>query len=305
MSAVLDLPFEAPAEAEPFVPGVFTDMPHERYLSLDALSASGIKRILQSPMHYKYDREHPTEATESMLLGTALHMAVLEPDRYADSVIVIPEDAPARPTSRQWTAAKPSPASLAAMQWWTEFETRAAGKLLLKPEQAAKVEGMAGAVRRHPVHDELLRDGTPETSFLWRDARLDIACKARFDYLRDDGIALDLKSCVDASPDGFMRSVAQFKYHYQEAHYRNGHEHLRNESLRAFVFIAVENTAPYGCAVYVIEPNAIMFALDRVEEASILYAHCQKTGYWRGYSERILPIALPRWATTLTVPGGR
>lgn len=300
MSAVLDLPFEAPAEPEPFVPGVFTDMPHERYLSLDALSASGIKRILQSPMHYKYDREHPTEATESMLLGTALHMAVLEPDRYADSVIVIPEDAPARPTSRQWTAAKPSPASLAAMQWWTEFETRAAGKLLLKPEQAAKVEGMAGAVRRHPVHDELLRDGTPETSFLWRDARTELPCKARFDYLRNDGIALDVKSCVDASPEGFTRAVASFRYHVQHAWYNNAHEHLRDASLQAFIFIAVENTAPYGCACYVLEPNAVLFGVNRCLEAMDLYAEAKRSGFWRGYSERVNPIILPRWATTVT-----
>ncbi len=300
MSAVIDLPFEAPTEAEEFAPGVYVDMPHEQYLSLDALSSSGIKRLLQSPMHYQYDREHPKEATDSMLIGTALHMAVLEPDRYADSVIVVPDDAPKRPTLAQWRAAKPSPASVAAMQWWTEFESRAAGKLLLDAEQAAKVEGMAGAVRRHPVHDELLRDGTPETSFLWRDARTELPCKARFDYLRDDGIALDVKSCMDASPEGFARSVAQFRYHVQHAWYNNAHEHLRDASLQAFVFIAVENTAPYGCACYVLEPNAVLFGVNRCLEAMDLYAEAKRSGYWRGYSPRVNPIILPRWATTVT-----
>ena len=300
MSAVLDLPFEAPTEPEPFVPGVFTDLPHDDYLKLDALSSSGIKRLLQSPMHYQYDREHPKEATDSMLIGTALHMAVLEPDRYADSVIVVPDDAPKRPTSAQWRAAKPSPASVAAMQWWTEFESRAAGKLLLDAEQAAKVEGMAGAVRRHPVHDELLRDGTPETSFLWRDARTELPCKARFDFLRNDGIALDLKSCMDASPEGFVRSVSTFRYHIQNAFYNSAHEHLRDASLRAFIFIAVENIAPYGCACYVLEPNAIMFGASRCDEAILLYAEAKRSGYWRGYSQRINPLTLPRWATTVT-----
>lgn len=306
MSAVLehvDAPAEPAAEpAVPFEPGVRDDMPHADYLAVEALSASGIKRMLQSPMHYRFDQDHPSETTESMLLGTALHMAILEPERFAEQVVITPDDAPRRPTAAQWSAAKPSPASLAAMQWWTEFNAQAEGKIVLTAEQGARVEGMAGAVRRHPIHDEMMGSGASEVSYFWRDARLDIPCKARFDRLNESGYAFDVKSCQDASRDGFMRAITSFKYHLQEAHYRNGYEHLRDESLRAFLFVAVESAAPYGCAVYVIEPNAVRFALDRVEEAMVLYAHCLKTGYWRGYSETVQPLVLPRWATSIAAP---
>lgn len=304
MAAVLeqvDAP-EASVPAVPFEPGVRTDVPHDDYLKIDALSSSGIKRILQSPMHYRYDQDNPSEPTDSMLIGTALHMAVLEPDRFAAQLLVIPDDAPKRPTATQLKAAKPSPAALESIRFWSEFDTRAKGRLVLTAEQLAKVQGMAGAVRRHPVHGELLRDGAAEVSLQWRDARLDIPCKARFDYLRDDGIGIDLKSCVDASPDGFARAVTSFKYHYQNAWYNTGHEHLRDASLRAFVFIAVENTAPYGCAVYVLESNAIAFGARRCEDAMLLYKQAVETGYWRGYSERVNPIVLPRWATSIATP---
>jgi exodeoxyribonuclease VIII len=304
MAAVL-APFdavEAEAPAVPFEPGIRTDLPHEDYLKIAALSASGIKRVLQSPMHYRYDQDNPSEPTDSMLIGTALHMAVLEPDRFAADLLVIPDDAPKRPTAVQRRALKPSPAALESIRFWSDFEASAQGKLVLNAEQLAQVRGMAGAVQRHPAHGELLRDGAAEVSMQWRDARLDIPCKARFDYLRDDGIAIDVKSCVDASPEGFARAVTSFKYHYQNAWYNTAHEHLRDASLRAFVFIAVENTAPYGCAAYVIEPNAIAFGARRCEDAMLLYKQSLDTGYWRSYPERVQPIVLPRWATSFATP---
>lgn len=284
-----------------FVPGVYTrhELANADYHAIDALSASGTKRIMQSPMHYRYDREHPTEPTDAMLIGTALHCAVLEPERFADDVIVIPGDAPRRPAARSVNAKKPSVETLDALAFWRDFDGRAAGKTVLKQEAFEKVQYMAAAVMRHPVYETYLCEGEAEYSMLWEDARLRIPCKCRFDYLRPDGIALDLKSCQDASADGFARSVAQFKYHWQAAFYNNGHEHVRDESLRAFLFIAVESVAPYGCAVYALEPNAIAYGLNRVEEAMLLYRQVRETGYWRGYSEQIQPLRLPKWATTL------
>lgn len=284
-----------------FVPGVYTrhELANADYHAIDALSASGTKRIMQSPLHYRYDREHSTEPTDAMLMGTALHCAVLEPDRFEDEVIAVPDDAPRRPAARSANAKKPSLETLDALDFWRDFDRRAAGKTVLKAEAFEKVRHMAASVQRLPAVQTYLCDGEAEYSMLWNDARLGIPCKCRFDYLRPDGIALDLKSCQDASPEGFARAVAQFKYHWQAAFYNNGHEHVRDASLRVFLFIAVESVAPYCAASYVLEPNAIAFGANRVEEAMLLYRQATETGYWRGYSEKIQPVRLPRWATTL------
>lgn len=285
-----------------FTPGTRTDISHEDYLAIDAFSASGSKRILQSPMHYAYDRSHPSDPTASQAMGTALHMAILEPMRFASDVIVKPEDAPKRPTATQINAKKPSDAAISAIDFWADFDRRAEGKLLLSGDQAEAVAGMVESVRQHPIHDAMFCDGRAELTMQWVDAKLGIPCKARFDYLRDDGIALDLKSCTNASAEEFVRSVARFKYHYQEAHYRNGYEHLCGESLRAFLFVAVENTPPHACAVYVIESNAVRFAIDRVDEAMQLYAEARRTGEWRGYPQEVTPLTLPRWAISIPSP---
>lgn len=306
MSAVLQLP-EPELVLPPdqvFTPGIRTDLANEDYHRIEALSSTGIKRILQSPMHYRWDFLNPDESTTAAkTMGSALHMGILEPNRFdSGAILTIPEDAPNRPTSRTMKAAKPSPASLAAMDYWADFDRRGQGKIVLTEAQAAVVQGMVNSARRHPLYAELFSGGQSEVSYQWTDARLEIPCRCRFDYLRADHLAVDLKSTRDASPEGFARAVASYSYHIQEAHYRNGFEHLHTHSVSGFVFFAIENEAPFGCAIYVLQPNAINFALDRVEAAMLLYAQARKSGYWRGYSEQVQPIVLPRWAVSLPIP---
>jgi exodeoxyribonuclease VIII len=287
-----------------FTPGIRQDLSNSDYHAIEALSATGIKNLLQSPAHYRYRFQNPDEsATAAKTMGTALHMGILEPDRFdSGAVIALPEDAPKRPTIAQWNAAKPSPASVAAMAWWTEFNQQATGKIVLSATQAAIVTGMVASVRRHPLYDDLFSGGAGEVSYQWNDARIGIPCRCRFDYLKESGLALDVKTTRDASPDGFARATAAYGYHLQEAHYRNGYEHLHARSLDGFLFMAVENEAPFGSAIYVQQPNAINFALDRVEAAMLLYAQARNSGFWRGYQESIQPVVLPRWATSLVTP---
>lgn len=288
MNAVL-APVEQPIPADQvFTSGIREDLSNADYHAIDALSASGIKRILQSPLHYRFDRDHPNGQTEAMMLGTAVHAAVLEPASY--DAVIMPD------FNRRTNQGKADHAA---------FLDANAGRIILTEEQAAKVEGMVGAIKRHPIHDELIASGgRPELSLQWNDARHGeaVPCKCRFDWLRDDGIALDIKTCQDASPEGFSRAVSTFKYHYQAAWYGNGHEHVFNRSLQAFLFIAVESVAPYGCAVYVLQPNAVRFGADQCERAMLLYAQARKSGYWRSYPETVQPILLPRWATSIATP---
>jgi hypothetical protein len=56
----------------------------------------------------------------------------------------------------------------------------------------------------------------------------------------------------DASPSGFARSIATFRYHVQASHYLTG-----LHGAERFVFIAVEKTAPYAVAVYELDAAAM------------------------------------------------
>ena len=66
-----------------FAPGVHYALPFADYLAIDALSASGMKRLLQSPLHYQADRLVARKPSAAMNFGIAAHLLTLEPDRFA------------------------------------------------------------------------------------------------------------------------------------------------------------------------------------------------------------------------------
>jgi hypothetical protein len=61
------------------------------YHALAALSASDLRRGYHTPEAALWARLHPTDPTPAMQIGTALHLAVLEPERFAVEVVAKPE----------------------------------------------------------------------------------------------------------------------------------------------------------------------------------------------------------------------
>ena len=108
--------------------GLFAGISNAAYHAGDGISKSGLDLIARSPLHYfaKYrspDRERD-EPTEAMKLGTAVHSAVLEPESFASDYIVVPADAPRRPTTVQLNAKKPSDDTVIAIEWFSELPMR-------------------------------------------------------------------------------------------------------------------------------------------------------------------------------------
>ena len=165
-----------------FAPGIRDDISHADYLAIDAFSSSGAKRLLQSPLHFDYDRRNPGDSdSDAKRMGSALHLGVLEPDRYdSGAIAIIPADAPARPSARLINAKNPSADTIKRIEWWTDFEASAAGRIVLTEDQVAKVHGMVQSVRRHPLYADLfLGDGAAEITYQWTDARHAMRCRAR------------------------------------------------------------------------------------------------------------------------------
>lgn len=305
MGEIITIDDDSPARLlgpRDFVEGISRDISHDDYLAIDALSSTSLKRLIRSAAHYRYLIDNPgdDEQTSSKSMGTALHMGILEPHRFDGGEIAeIPEDAPRRPSIVQIKAKEQSASTIRSIDFWTRFDADTEGKTVLTANEARTVNGMVRSARAHPMYDDLFGRGASEQTMQWRDHRLLTACKSRPDHETPDRLIVDVKSTRDASPDGFRRAAATYGYHFQEAHYRIGYQHLRDGDPEAFLFFAVENVPPYCCAIYTIASNAIRFADDRIEAAMYLHAYCEKTGYWPGYSKRITPVMLPRYATTI------
>lgn len=206
---------------------------------------------------------------------------------------------------------------------------------VLTNEQWEQLHNMRDAIEAHPKASRLLKgDGEAELSAYWMQTVRDPStgevideqlCRVRPDYLRKDGIIVDVKTTEDASEEGFAKSMANYAYHVQDNYYRRGvaaaierggdtileynavtgeiteAEPLEYQLPRAFIFIAVEKTAcvvdgeSKGVAVYTLDEESQAIGAAEWRRNLAVYTGCQKSGKWPGYSPNIRQIKLPAW----------
>jgi exodeoxyribonuclease VIII len=176
-------------------------------------------------------------------------------------------------------------------------EMEAAGIEAVTAPEMEQAMAMAGSVRSHQAAAALLRDGKAEQSFWWDDIPTGLRCKCRPDWYTGTTI-VDLKTTTDASPKGFAKSVANWRYHIQQNHY------LAGTFAERFVFIAVEKTYPYAVGVYELDETAALHGEAERRNNLQTIADCRAIAEWPGYGNTIQPLSLPNWAlsgtTTIT-----
>ena len=261
-----------------FVPGVYDSYTNAEYHAADGISKSDLDLIHKSPAHYKAARH---EDTPALRFGTAFHCAVLENDRFNATYTVIEGD-------RRTNAVKAS-----------IKEAKDAGKTVLDWEDFNALMGMSQAVFKNPICAALLRDSLKEHSVY--SELDDVRVKCRPDgWNVGKGVLFDLKSTEDASPEGFARTVAKYRYHVQDAFYRHVVASATNcdaDDL-SFIFIAVEKKPPFAVALYQLDELAALQGWVDAREDLRRYKAAKDTGKWSGYSPRVETLSLPRWAVS-------
>ena len=251
----------------------------------DSVSSSALRKAIdRSPAHALADLDTPRPETPALLLGRAVHAAVLEPDTFESRYAVAPIcDRRTKAGKEAWAshlAAHPDAATITA-------------------SDAETVAGIVASIAAHPVARHAARGGEAELSGYFTDPETDVHCRIRPDYLRAaDGIMVDLKTTLDASPGAFQRSINTFGYHVQAAMYAAGHEAITGDPPRDFLFVTAEKSPPYAVAVYRIDEAALEVGRRTYRRALRLWADCLERDRWPAYSERIEAISLPAWAFT-------
>lgn len=290
------------AQLRPEAPrlGIFNDETPEAYYvrRLDEASASGLKQMLRSPAHFKHWCMTPSDDKESEALtfGRAFHCATLEPGEFVRRYAVVESGAPRYPTAAQWNAkGKRSPDSQAAVDYWAAWNANNAGRIRLSQADYDRARFMADSVRKHPVAAGLLVGGDREMTFRWQDEATGIACKARADLYASGEFLMDLKTCRDASHEGFARAVASYHYDLQAAHYVDGIR-SNGDAIKWFVFLAVESEAPYVAQPYLLDAAAEQRGVILRNRAIARQRECLTANRWPGYSDQLDQLTLPAWA---------
>jgi len=255
------------------------EMDEQTYNAHPAERNSALGYALKSLAHYRAYKQRPPESTDAQAFGTAAHFGVLEPQKFYSRYAAMPAG-----TDLRTTAGKNAKAAILE-----------AGKTPLKADEFADVERIIEAVYSHPTASKYLTGGLTEHSYFWTDPDTGIECKARPDYLRDDGIYIDLKTTDDASAAEFARSAAKWNYHRQCAFYSDGLKVATGRDLVGCVLIAVEKAPPYGIGVFVMDTHAIDFGRIQYKAALTAIAEGRRTNQWPGYPAETQTIFLPGW----------
>jgi len=236
------------------------------------------------------------EETDAMKFGTACHVAVLEPEHLETRYSVVPPDAPNRPSSRQINAKKPSPESIAAIQWWQNWNAMNAGKTDISAEDYDAVRFIRDQLHADPLIQKLVRGAQFEKSAYWIDEETQELCRVRPDiYNPALAMMADVKTTNDASEWGFGGSIRKFGYYFQDAFYSDGWELAGGGAVDAFVFIAIEKKKPFVFQIYELSMEDKEKGRDDYKAALRKYEECKRLGQWPGYGGGVKPISMARW----------
>lgn len=266
--------------------GLVHGLASELYHAGPGLSHTQLVDFARSPARYyalyRDDRRPGREVTPSMRAGTIAHALILEPGEFPFRYVIGPcEDRRAKE--------------------WKEFAAKHADRDVLTPAEMQRAQAQAAAVRAHPEVAKLLKTGEAEVSAYWRHPETGLLCRCRPDWVHpvgDGGVILvDIKTCPDASPLAFARSIATFRYHWQCHFYSQGYALAADKPVVGFVFVCVEQSYPYSVSAVMLDEESMMLARDEVNAAVTRFASCQRACDWPGYSETVEAVSLPRWYT--------
>ena len=271
---------------------------NDEYHARPEVSKSDLDLIARCPAKYKWHKidGNPRAGSTTFDLGSLVHCLILEPNMVQREFMKAPADAPRRPSSTQRKAAKPSASTQQAIEFWDQFDKESEGKTILSADDWEQAERMAASVAQHPAVQLIFDgDGVAEESFFWTDEATGLDCKCRPDWHSNDReVVVDLKTTRNAGHE-FERSLVNFRYHVQAAHYTDGCAAAWGKAPSHFMFICVEKEPPYPVAVYLASPDVIAAGRRQARKDLERLAECRRTHRWPGYGDEIKVLDLPAW----------
>jgi hypothetical protein len=233
---------------------------------MKALSYTSIKEFAKSPNHLINYWSRAANPSQAMILGSAFHCLLLEPDKFNYRYAVAP-DVDKRTKEGKFQ--------------FEQFVLSTEGREVISQSDYQTINYMAAAAR---IDDVILMDIQAEIEVAG-DIN-GVPFRGFVDALHDNYI-VDVKTTRSAHPDDFMRDAANMKYHLQAAIY------LELTGRKDYFIIAVENRQPFNVQLYIMTDEMI----EKGREELLILTEKYKVwdGTPSGYAEKCLKLALPYW----------
>ena len=239
----------------------------------EAISKSRLANMSVCPAYFKWCEDNPTEPSKDMVLGSAFHKIVLEPETFDKEFMIMPH-----------FDIRTKEGRLGYENLMNKVQGGAI--TLITQEQYDTICGMRDSIMANPYAKKLI-NGNIEQSMYFTDELTKVECKCRPDVWRkvaDRVVITDLKSAKSVMPNDFMRDCVKYHYDLQTAMYRDGASKVLGvpKDNIDFVFIAVEKKPPYLLNIMQADTYVIQKGEADFREYIGTYAECKETSDWFG-----------------------
>ncbi len=277
-----------------FTPGIHENIPMKIYREAEGENVSALKEMALSPKHYLQAKTAPSKPpTPAQRMGTVVHSVTLENDH--SGYIITPATFPY--TKKGVTTISPwNGRATYCKEWKADQEEK--GLLVLSGEDRDNLNGMAAALKNHPMANSILYGpgGRNEVCCFKKHTWTELILKGRADRLTMDGdnktVVVDVKKTTRgcAKKDVFAGEINWYKYHMQSSFYQDLFE------ASYFVFVVVEEEPPHAVACYSVDKETLQIGRDLNDKYLAKVRECRDSGIWPCYSEGLETIALSDWA---------
>jgi exodeoxyribonuclease VIII len=239
----------------------------------EAISKSRLANMSVCPAYFRWCEDNPQEPSEDMVLGSAFHKIVLEPETFDKEFMIMPH------FDRRTKEGRLG---------YENLMNKVQGECitLITKEQYDTICGMRDSIMSNPYARKLI-NGNIEQSMYFTDDLTNVECKCRPDVWRkvaDRVVITDLKSAKSVMPNDFMRDCVKYHYDLQTAMYRDGASKVLGvpkENID-FVFIAVEKKPPYLLNIMQADTYVIQKGEADFREYIGTYKECKETNNYYG-----------------------
>jgi len=254
------------------------DVPEQSYRSDGGLNISALKNMRDCAAKAKWHLDNPKQPTPDMLAGTALHMAILEPERYERTYAPKPD---IKATTKAGKAAV--------------LEAKSGGKELLARLDYDGFREMAERIRGSAFYAKFLSNAVTEASWFY-EHHSGRRLKARTDiWLPDLNLIVDVKSVNNLNALKFYRSAKDYGYDAQAAYYCDVVAGVTGQPVQGFIFLVVERGEDRGIRAFMAGPRLIDRGRKLYKNWLSQWLYCEATGVWPGHAEQLETLEIPAW----------
>ena len=206
------------------------------YRAADGLANSDALMIENNPGDCVWSKKAPRNNAKSKTtdIGTALHCAILEPEKYKDHIVV---------SELKGRTAKGFEAE--------QLDNK--DKVVLTKDEYEQVNLMAKSVLVHPAAKSILDlVGDCESSVFVKDKEtgVELKCRPDKDAVQSAGIVIDVKTTADIddwrSDKEWINPLYKFNYGHGASFYTDVLEQHYNTEIDSFVFLVIQNSVKLG-----------------------------------------------------------